>query len=599
MRRQSLLWHIFLPFLGVVLLSLVLITGYTSRSLRDFFYEQTQRDLTARAQLLMSELTPLVLSGDNAGLQRVCRERGQSTDTRITVILPDGRVVGDTREDPAAMDNHADRPEISAALEGEVGTSQRYSATLGHRRMYVALPMLVPGRGEVAVLRTSYSLASIDRALSIVQQRIAMGGLLLAVVAAAISYGLARRISIPLREMKAGAERFAAGQFETRLTLAPDNEEIGALAEAFNTMATQLQDRIRTIENQRNENQAVLSSMVEAVVAIDRDEVVLGVNEAGAELLGIDPDQATGRTLQEVLRNPDLIALGRSALAATEPVEDEVVMRRNTERHLQVHATGLRSPEGNRLGALLVLNDVTRIRRLENMRRDFVANVSHELRTPITSIKGFVETLQNDTPDDPAVAARFLNIVGRQADRLQAIIDDLLSLSRLEQGNEGDELAYTPTRLRSVLDDAVVVATARTADLQPQVRVECDPELEAVVNAPLLEQALVNLLDNALKYSGSDATAVSAGARRQGADIVLEVMDDGRGIAPEHLPRLFERFYRVDRARSRDLGGTGLGLAIVKHIAQAHGGEARVQSVVDEGTTFTITIPDRGAIPPA
>ena len=351
---------------------MVLITGYTSRSLRDFFYQQTQRDLTARAQLLMAELTPLVMNGDNEAVQVICQDLGRASETRITVILPDGRVVGDTREDPAAMDNHADRPEVSAALAGRTGASQRYSATLGHRRMYVALPLRHDG-GLLAVLRTSHSLASIDQALSMVQQRIAMGGLLLALIAAAISYWLARRISVPLREMKAGAERFAHGRFDTRLSLVPDNEEIGALAEAFNSMATQLQDRIHTIENQRNEQRAVLSSMVEAVVAIDRDEVIIGVNDAGAELLGMHTDDVVGRTLQEVLRNPDLIALGRAAQAATDPVEDEVVLRRDGERHLQVHATGLRSPEGERLGALLVLNDVTRIRRLETMRRDFVA----------------------------------------------------------------------------------------------------------------------------------------------------------------------------------------------------------------------------------
>ena len=569
---------------------MVLITGYTSRSLRDFFYQQTQRDLTARAQLLMAELTPLVVNGDNEAMQLICQDLGRASETRITVILPDGRVVGDTREDPAAMDNHADRPEVSAALAGETGASQRYSATLGHRRMYVALPLRHDG-GLLAVLRTSHSLASIDQALSMVQQRIAMGGLLLALIAAAISYWLARRISVPLRAMKAGAERFAHGRFDTRLSLVPDNEEIGALAEAFNSMATQLQDRIHTIENQRNEQRAVLSSMVEAVVAIDRDEVIIGVNDAGAELLGMDTAAVVGRTLQEVLRNPDLIALGRAAQAATDPVEDEVVLRRDGERHLQVHATGLRSPEGERLGALLVLNDVTRIRRLETMRRDFVANVSHELRTPITSIKGFVETLQNDPPEDPVVSARFLGIVNRQADRLQAIIDDLLSLSRIEQGGDPGELALAVTDLHTVLADAVAVATARTAAGNPRVVIRCEADLEGIVNAPLLEQALVNLLDNALKYGGEVASEVVVSARRDGDQLVVAVRDDGRGIAAEHLPRLFERFYRVDRARSRDLGGTGLGLAIVKHIAQAHGGEAHVASVPGERTVFTITLP--------
>jgi len=591
MHRKSLLWHIFLPFLGVSVLSLVLITGYTSRSIRDFFYHQSAANLNARAQLLSAELAPLLIDDREADIQRICRARGQATDTRITVILPDGRVVGDTREAPAVMDNHADRPEVRAALSGEVGSAQRYSPTLGHRRIYVAVPLQRDGQ-LLAVLRTSHSLAAIDEALVVVQQRIALGGLMLALAAAFISYVLARRISVPLREMKSGAERFAAGDLDTRLHLAPDSEEIGALADAFNAMAAQLQDRIHTIENQRKEQEAVLSSMVESVVAIDRDEMVIGMNQACARLLSIDPAVAVGKTLHEVLRNPDLIVLGRAALASGEPVEGEIVLRRDGERHLQVHATGLRGPKRERLGALLVLNDVTRIRRLESLRRDFVANVSHELRTPITSIKGFAETLQNEPPDDPAVAARFMGIINRQADRLQAIIDDLLSLSRLEQDGTASDLIREDTPLADVLQEAVNVATAKVATNLPLVRIECPADLRAALNAPLIEQALVNLVDNSIKYGG-EASEIVVTASATTSHISISVRDNGRGIAAEHLPRIFERFYRVDRARSRDLGGTGLGLAIVKHIAQAHGGEVHAESTPGQGATFTITLPRR------
>jgi two-component system phosphate regulon sensor histidine kinase PhoR len=591
MHRKSLLWHIFLPFLAVIVLSLVLITGYTSRSLRDFFYRQSTSDLTARANLLTAEMVPLLRAGDGAAIQRACRERGLASETRITVIQPDGRVVGDTRDDPATMENHGDRPEVRDALAGRIGTAERYSSTLGHRRMYVAIPVRDQEQ-LLAVLRTSHSLASIDRALSVVQQRIALGGLMLALGAVIISYVLARRISVPLREMKAGAERFASGRLGTRLELAPDSEEIGALAEAFNSMAEQLQDRIRTIENQRNEQEAVLASMVESVLAIDRDELVIGINRAASELLGTPADVAEGRTLQEVVRNPDLIALAKAVLTGGGPVEGEIVLRRDGERHLQVHATGLQGPEQQRLGALLVLNDVTRIRRLESLRRDFVANVSHELRTPITSIKGFVETLHTEPPDDPEVASRFLAIVNRQADRLQAIIDDLMALSRLEQDSSITELAREGTPARELLQEAIDVATARRGDDLKDVRLECPDDLVLEVNAPLLEQALVNLVDNALKYSG-DATEIVVSARVEADDVVIAVRDDGRGIAPMHLPRLFERFYRVDKARSRNLGGTGLGLAIVKHIAQAHGGEVTAASTLGEGATFTIRLPRR------
>ena len=590
MHRKSLLWHIFLPFLAVIVLSLVLITGYTSRALRDFFYDQTAHDLDDRGQLLLGEISPLIASGRLAELQELALARGRAASTRVTVVLPGGRVVADSREDPALMEDHGNRPEIIAALAGRTGRAVRYSATLGHQRMYVALPLYDQDEELMAVLRTSHSLESVDRALAVVQQRIALGGLLLAFGAGLISYGLARRISVPLREMKEGAERFAKGQFGLRLNTVPDSEEIGALAEALNAMAAQLNDRIRTIENQRNEQEAVLASMVESVLAIDRDETIIGLNQASCKLLGLNRSAATGRSLQEVVRTPDLIHLAKTALAGSEPVEGEIVLRRDGERHLQVHATGLQGPDGQRLGALLVLNDVTRMRRLETLRRDFVANVSHELRTPITSIKGFVETLREAPPSDPDAFARFLAIINRQADRLQHIIDDLLSLSRLEQEGGMADLGRQDVRVAEILIDAVNVCTARRTEDQAHVRIDCPPDLHLAANPALLEQAVVNLLDNALKHSGS-VRPVLVAASGDGDRVTIRVSDSGRGIAPEHLPRVFERFYRVDRARSRKLGGTGLGLAIVKHIAQAHGGEAAVTSTVGHGTTFTITVP--------
>lgn len=589
MPRRSLVWHIFLPFLAVVVLSLVLATGYTSRSLRDFFYDQTSHDLESQARLLIIDIPPLDVDENDGNIQDFCRERLVAAGTRITVITPDGRVIGETHDQPETMENHATRPEILAAKRGEVGASIRYSASLAERRMYVALPIVQSGE-VVGVMRTSRTLASIDRALEAVQKRIAFVGLLLALAAAVFSFLIARRINIPLREMKEGAERLAAGRLDTRLAAGSNSVEIGALTDAFNGMAQQLQSRIRTIETQRNEQNAVLSSMVECVLAIDCDELVIRINQASADLLGIDPAAATGRTLHEVVRNPELIALGKAALSGTEPVEQDVVLHREGERYLQVHATGLQGPDGQRLGALLVFNDVTHIRRLENLRKDFVANVSHELRTPITSIKGFIETLMNDPQAEPATRARFLAIVDRQADRLQAIIDDLLSLSRLERSDDQDTLARTDVLLEGLLREAVDVATARVGSDLPPIHITCDRGLTATVNGALLEQALINLVDNAINHGGPN-NEIHVAADTDSDRVMISVRDEGPGIPAEHLPRLFERFYRVDRARSRDLGGTGLGLAIVKHIAQAHGGSATVTSTPGKGSTFTICFP--------
>ena len=596
MRRKSLLWQIFLPFMAVVLVSLVLITSYTSRSLRHFLYEQTRTDLDNRARLLAALIQPRLERMDTEAVQDICREHGRSGDIRITVILPDGTVVGDSHHPPDLMLDHAGRDEVSAALEGRTGAAVRRSPTLGFEHMmYLALPLVRDGE-VVGVLRTAHSLSTIDQAQSVVRQRIVMSGLALALGAAAISFILARRISAPLRAMQIGAVRFARGRLDRRLPTSRGGKEIAALAEALNTMAAQLGERIATIEKQRSEQEAVLSSMVECVLAVDLDETVIRINRAGCEMFGLDHDTAMGLSLQEAVRNPGLSRLAREALAGDESVEGEIVLRRAGDRLLQVHATGLQGPDGQKLGALLVLNDMTRMRRLENLRRDFVANVSHELRTPITSIKGFVETLQTDPPAEPEAFARFLAIIGRQADRLQAIIDDLLCLSRLEQDDGPASLAREDTPIIDILDGAVSVCSAKAGDLAPPVQVDCPPDLRMPVNAALLEQAVVNLVDNALKHSGA-AAPVRVSARMEAGRLLIAVRDEGRGIAPEHLPRIFERFYRADRARSRALGGTGLGLAIVKHIAQAHGGQAEAASTIGKGSAFTIILPSR--IPPA
>jgi two-component system phosphate regulon sensor histidine kinase PhoR len=299
------------------------------------------------------------------------------------------------------------------------------------------------------------------------------------------------------------------------------------------------------------------------------------------------------RPLQEVVRNPDLRRFALLAIDCRDPVEDDLVLRGPRDRTIRLRGTALRDLSGEG-GAVIVLNDVTDVQRLENVRRDFVANVSHELKTPIASIKGFVETLLDGAADDPVDNRRFLQIVAKQADRLAAIIEDLLALSRIEQSEGAGTLPLEPARIADVLTAVVGECAPRAADKSIRLVTSCADDLVAEVNPPLLEQALINLADNAIKYSDEGRTttidAVAEGADGSG-EVVFTVRDEGRGIAPEHLPRLFERFYRVDSARSRALGGTGLGLSIVKHIAQAHGGTVTVESTVGVGTTFTMRLP--------
>lgn len=588
MARKRLLWQLYPSYLLIVLIGIVAVLWYASKSLRETYVERAAADLETRARLLEKQVLAKLTSVSGKSVDSLCKELGKRASTRITVILTSGRVMGDSEEDPGKMDNHANRPEVRGALAGSTGTSTRFSRTLQQNMMYVAVPLRVNGE-IVGVLRTSIPLTSIDEALRVIQFKIALAGLIVAVLAAVVSLVVSRRISQPLEKLRRGAELFARGDLESRLPV-PDSEELGGLAEAMNHMASQLDSRIRAATKQRNEMEAVLSSMVEGVLAVDAEERVIGINHAAAELLEIDSAHIQGRTVHEVVRNSELLRFVARTLVSMWPVEGDIVLRNGGEKFLQAHGTILRDAEGRGIGALVVLNDVTRMRRLENVRREFVANVTHELRTPVTSVKGFVETLLDGALSDPENAKHFLSIIARQTDRLNAIIDDLLSLSRIEQETEDEEIVLKEDRIVDVLQAAIQVCEAKAAAKKITIDLECEEGVLARINPPLLEQAVVNLIDNAIKYSDRKG-AIHVGAARRDAEIIISVRDHGCGITKEHLPRLFERFYRVDKARSRKLGGTGLGLAIVKHIAQAHAGNVTVESTPGKGSNFQIHLP--------
>ena len=417
-------------------------------------------------------------------------------------------------------------------------------------------------------------------------QSLAVGAVVLTVLAAVVGLVSSERISRSLQVMRASAEHFADGDFSRRLRI-PNTPEMGNLAVTLNDMAAQLENQITVVTQQRNEQEAILVSMQEGVLALDPQARVIAMNPAAEALLAVSATQARGRTVQEVIRNVGLQRLLADAMSKAEPTTGEIVLRGDEERFLQGTATALRDAAGRDLGMLVVLNDITQIRRLEIIRRDFVANVSHELKTPITSIKGFVETLRDGALDDRPQAERFLEIVGRHADRLHAIIEDLLSLSRLEQNNEIAEIPRPEVQLHPIVEAAVLDCSDKAAARHVTVVPFCAPGLHVKANAPLLEQAIVNLLDNAISYSNTNGT-VWLTARQENGAVHIDVRDEGIGIAPEHVPRIFERFYRTDKARDRASGGTGLGLAIVKHIAQIHDGQVSVVSEVGKGSTFSL-----------
>jgi two-component system phosphate regulon sensor histidine kinase PhoR len=385
------------------------------------------------------------------------------------------------------------------------------------------------------------------------------------------------------------AQRFAKGQLDLRVSAAGPLE-LAALANALNEMARQLSDKITTITSQRNELEAVLSSMVEGVVAVDRDGHIMSINSAATGLLKVDQQQVQERNFAEVVRDVDIQQFVRRVLAEGGPIEAEVSLQSGGERFFQLHGADLPGAKGGKAGAVIVLHDITRMRRLEGVRKDFVANVSHELKTPVTSIQGFVEALSERGIEDPVQTKRYLGIIAKHSDRLNAIIEDLLSLSRLEEDQQQRRILFESAPLKPLLASAIDLLSTKAEQQKVQVELDCKDDIDTKMNPALIEQAVFNLIDNAIKYSRPGGT-IKISAESGDSEIAVSVRDQGSGIASEHLPRIFERFYVVDKGRSRKLGGTGLGLAIVKHITQVHGGSVTVESTLGKGSTFTIHLP--------
>jgi two-component system phosphate regulon sensor histidine kinase PhoR len=599
MRHTRLFWKLYITYLIAVVLCAGVVGWFAVGTAGNLYRAQAFKDLTSRAELVRGQVTPLL--GRPAQLEALVKAIGTRADTRLTLIAgPDGsvgatgQVLADSEADPATMPNHdtPSRPEVQTALAGGTAHVARFSDTLKERMLYVAVPVFDSSHQVTAVIRTALPLTQVNLALDNMTRRIVFGTLIVALAVALLGFVVSRQISGRMGEIKRGAARFAAGDFSHEIHVSTA-DEIGEVAVGLNAMGRRLSETIQTITEERNEQEAVLAGMTEGVLAVDGQERVITINAAAARLLAVDPDDAQGRSIQEVVRNPELQEFVAAVLAEDGPIAGNVVVHTDLDsRDLQVRGAQLGDGNGAGVGrgAVVVLNDVTRMRHYEAIRRDFVANVSHEIKTPVTTIKGFAETLLDGALDDRRDAERFLHIIVGQADRLSAIIEDLLSLSSLESSSEGARISLEHGSIRDVLQVALDVCEMKAAARDITLTLDCSEHLFAEINPPLLEQAVVNLIDNAVKYS-PEGSRVEVSAATETMGLAIKVKDVGPGIRREHLSRLFERFYRIDKSRSRDMGGTGLGLSIVKHIAVAHGGGVAVESTPGLGSTFTITLP--------
>ncbi len=588
LKRKRLLWQLYPSYVLITLVAVAAVSLYATESLRDFFLEESADGLEERARLLTPRVADALLPLNPPALDRICKEVAETADTRVTVILPDGRVAGDSRENPAVMDNHLNRPEVRQALRRPAGAAIRYSRTLEKDMMYVAIPVRVSGQVR-AVLRTAVNIAAIDGRLAILRIKLLIWGGAIALLAAGVCFWVSRRIARPLEVMRRGAEQFAGGDLGYRLPT-PHIEEMAAVSRAMNEMAAHLDDRIRTVIDQRNELDAVLSSMQEGVLAVDMAERILSINPAGGRTLGRSPAELEGKSIQEAIRNPAFQQFTQDALSGNDLKQADILFYQPGEQILHLRSSTLRDAQDEGIGVLIVFSDVTRLRRLENMRRDFAANVSHEIKTPLTAIKGFVETLDGGALEEPTAARRFLTIIQRHVDRLSAIIEDLMNLSRIEGEGDHDAIQTALQPIRPSLETAIQTCTPLAGEKSIEIELDCDPGIQARINRSLMEQAAVNLLNNAIQYS-NPSSAVRIEVRSARAELTIAFRDQGIGIPRSQIPRLFERFYRVDKSRSRKQGGTGLGLAIVKHIVAAHSGHITVESVPGKGSVFTARLP--------
>ncbi len=582
MTRRPLFRYLFPAWMLTVLLVLVGVYLLAASFLQQVLLEERSGELEAQARMLAMQAGPLLGQGGE-GLQALVTETGRLTGTRFTILHPDGRVAADSAADPAAMESHFDRPEIIDAHRKGRGVAVRASPTLGVDLAYVAV------RAPGGVVRAARPMEGLTGAMRTLRLQLLWGVLVAVLLAGGVGWFGSRRVALALGEMAAAAARVGEGEYSSRL---PSHrvKEVDDLAAAMNRMAGALEERLAHVTRQKQELETVLGGMVEGVVAVDPGMRVHSLNPAAARILSLSPEEGLGKSVQETIRNPGLQALVTRALAGEGPLEMELVLRRGEEeRFLKVGVAPLLGQRGV-LGAVVVLDDLTRLRRLERVRRDFVANVSHEVRTPITSIKGAAESLLAGALSEPESAERFAGIIARHAARLDALVEDLLRLSRVEQEEERGEVKLQVGPLRETLAEAVEAARPLAEGKGVPVELDCPQGVRVRQDHPLLVQAVLNLVDNAVRYS-DPGRPVKVTGRAVPGGVEIEVKDEGMGIPAEHLPRLFERFYRVDPARSRALGGTGLGLSIVKHIVSAHGGKVTVSSALGKGSVFTIRVP--------
>ncbi|KPK45555.1 MAG: hypothetical protein AMJ77_07190 [Dehalococcoidia bacterium SM23_28_2] len=546
------------------------------------FRENIEADLASQARMVENLVQPLVEEGAaTATFDELAKQLGAQTDTRITIVAPDGIVLGDSEADPATMDNHLNRPEVQEAIRLGQGESDRRSATLGTEFTYVATRITVDD-ALAGIVRVARPTAAVNSSLSDITRSILIAVVITAAVAAGLSLAVGSTVMRPLGRLAGAARSIASGNLAERVRPRPSGE-VGELADAFNHMAESLQELVTAASQGRERMIAALNSSVDAVLAVNAEGRVTFANQAAERLFERSGGDLVGKPFAWAMPNEEVLEALR---ASREDGRRETrLVERANRQYFRVITTPIIG--GGEWAALVVFHDLTDVRRVEQVRRDFVANVSHELRTPLASIKSVIETLEGGALEDETAARDFLSRADAEVDRLVQIVEELLELSRIESGEL--PMSQEPVEMASVLADAVERLRRQAEKQGLSLTVDIAADLPPIIgDAERLARVVVNLLHNAVKFTPAGGS-VHVWAGLAESAVVVKVTDTGVGIAPEDLPRIFERFYKSDRARAS--GGTGLGLAVVKHIVEAHGGTVGVESEPGQGSTFSFAIP--------
>lgn len=595
--RARLFWKLGLTYVALLLVVLLAVDFYSARILRRDYIRAAGDKLSSLLKIAQARPPRL---DDPAQLHSWSTWMAES-GARVTVIDGVGRVLEDSAHDSESMENHSNRPEVQQAFATGQGGSVRHSKTLDLDLVYGAVRYLPPS-GSPVILRMALPLSQIDSTLADLRKRLLLASLVILLLGGVASLGFSRMFAARVERLKDFSRRVAEGDFRP-LPTERARDELADLALALNETAQRMDANIHSLRDERNQSSAILRSMVEGVAVIDAHERLVFCNRAFLDILNADSESSQGRPVIEVVRNSELLGLIRRALVGEEGLQTDIATGFIQQRNFSVTAapvkalepdnaiaSGSAAPQNVRhSGAVVVLHDVTELRRLERVRQDFVANVSHEFKTPLTAIRGFAETLLSGALSDPKNNRRFLEIIRDHSSRLDRLTDDLLKLARIEAGKL--ELELFPVGLAELIEGCAETTLLKASRKQISLGIDVPAGLPAVRgDASLLREVFQNLLDNAVQYTmagGRICVTVAPGVR----EAVISITDTGIGIPLADQERIFERFYRVDAARSREVGGTGLGLSIAKHIVEAHGGRLWVESEIGRGSQFFFSIP--------